>query len=80
MSEKRDESIIPPSANSTLTSEKKEETSCFKCKYCKHKAKRKIKLSIHISKIHSIHEVTIGIIHKCAICEVDQMLKSNGEK
>ena len=41
----------------------------------KHKAKRKIKLSIHIPKIHSIHEVTIGRIHKCAICEVDQRLK-----
>ena len=75
VSEKRDESILPPLANSTLTNEKKEETSCFKCEYCKHKAKSEIKLSIHISKIHSIHEVRIGRIHKCAICEVDQRLK-----
>ena len=45
VSEKRDESILPPLANSTLTNDKKEETSCFKCEYCKHKAKSKIKLS-----------------------------------
>ena len=75
MREKRDVSILSPLANATLTSEKKEEKSCIKCNYCKHKDKSEIRLSIHISKIHFIHKVPIGRILKCAICEVDQRVK-----
>ena len=71
---KRENSVYPPLANSTLTIEK-EEISCFECEYCKHIAKSEIKLSIYISKTHSFHQVSIGRIHKCAISEVDQRIK-----
>ena len=47
VSEKRDESILPPLANSTLTSEKKEETSCFKCNLCEKDCISENKLKIH---------------------------------
>ena len=47
-SEKREEDILPPLANSTLHTEQKEEHKSFKCKYCKRKFKSEIKLSIHV--------------------------------
>lgn len=74
-SEKREEDILPPLANSTLHTEQKEEHKSFKCKHCKRKFNSEIKLSIHVSKLHSIHEVPIGRIHKCPVCVNDQRMK-----